>query len=78
MIKDGIGGANTKTGLAFEGKTDLSTFLGKQKGYKLEKDKVYYKDELVARVFKKHQFYTFLVHIIFFADMRNNFKKITT
>ena len=60
MIKDGVGGANTLTGLAFEGKTDLSTFLGKQKGYKVEKDKVYYKDELVARVFKKHQFYSFL------------------
>ena len=28
MIKDGIGGANTKTGLTFEGKTDLATFLG--------------------------------------------------
>ena len=60
MIKDGVGGANTLTGLAFEGKTDLSTFLGKQKGYKVEKDKVYYKGELVARVFKKHQFYSFL------------------
>ena len=60
MIKDGIGGANTLTGLAFEGKTDLATFLNKQKGYKVEKDKVYYRDELVARVFKKHQFYKFL------------------
>lgn len=60
MIKDGIGGANTKTGLAFEGKTDLSTFLSKQKGYKVIKDKVYYNDELVARVFKKFEFYKFL------------------
>lgn len=60
MIKDGIGGANTLTGLAFEGKTDLATFLNKQKGYKVEKDKVYYKGKLVARVFKKHGFYDFL------------------
>ena len=60
MIKDGVGGANTLTGLAFEGKTDLATLLNKQKGYRVDKDKVYYKDELVARVFKKHQFYNFL------------------
>lgn len=59
MIKGGLGGANTMTGLAFEGKTDLATFLNKQKGYIVENDKVYYKDELVARVFKKHQFIVF-------------------
>ena len=60
MIKDGVGGANTMTGLAFEGKTDLATFLNKQNGYRVEKDKVYYKDGLVARVFKKYKFYSFL------------------
>lgn len=60
MKKDGSGGANTKTGLAFEGKTDLSTFLAKQKGYKLKGDKVYYNNGLVARVFKKYRFYEFL------------------
>ncbi len=27
MIKNGKGGGNTKTGLIFEGKTDLATFL---------------------------------------------------
>ncbi len=60
MIKDGIGGANTKTGLAFEGKTDLATFLNSQNGYKVIDENVYYNDELVARVFKKHKFYDFL------------------
>ena len=39
MIKDGVGGANTMTGLAFEGKTDLANFLNKQNGYRVEKDK---------------------------------------
>ena len=58
MIFGGKGGGNTKTGLVFEGHTDLSDFLNLQKGYKVEKDRVYYKDTLVARVFKKHQFYT--------------------
>ena len=27
MIKDGFGGANTRTGIVFEGKTDLDTYL---------------------------------------------------
>ena len=27
MIENSIGGANTKTGLIFEGQTDLKTFL---------------------------------------------------
>ena len=49
MIKGGSGGANTKTGLAFEGKTDLVTFLGSQNGYKVIDNMVYYKDEFVAK-----------------------------
>ena len=60
MIKSGKGGGNTKTGLVFEGKTDLSTFLAKQNGYTVVKNKLYYNDELIARVFKKHKFYDFL------------------
>lgn len=48
MKKGGVGGASTKTGLAFEGKTDLATFLSKQSGYRVEEEKVYYKGELVA------------------------------
>ena len=35
MIKGGVGGANTKTGLAFELKTDLPTFIAKQHGYEI-------------------------------------------
>ncbi|MDR1940122.1 MAG: hypothetical protein LBQ40_04930 [Clostridiales bacterium] len=57
MIINGKGGGNTKTGLVFEGKTDLSAFLASKTGYKLEKDKVYFEGDLVARVFKKHSFY---------------------
>ncbi|MDR2413175.1 MAG: hypothetical protein LBD50_03110 [Rickettsiales bacterium] len=44
MKKDGIGGANTLTGLAFEGKTDLETFLTKHSGYSFKKPA--YKDVL--------------------------------
>lgn len=60
MKAKGTGGANTKTGLVFEGNTDLSTFLNKQKDYKVTGENVFYKNELVARVFKKHSFYKFL------------------
>ena len=35
MIKGGVGGSNTKTGLAFELKTDLPTFIAKQHGYEI-------------------------------------------
>ncbi len=61
MVKNGKGGGNTKTGLLFEGKTDLSTFLSQQKGYRIDNTEVYYNDELVARVFKKNKFYTVLL-----------------
>jgi hypothetical protein len=57
MIKSGKGGGNTRTGLVFEGKTDLATFLDSKTGYKVEKDKVFFEGALVARVFKKHAFY---------------------
>ena len=60
MKENGIGGANTKTGLEFEGKVDLATFLSNQKGYRVKGDKVFYNNELVARVFKQHKFYEFL------------------
>jgi len=60
MIFGGKGGGNTKTGLVFEGTTDLSVFLNSQKGYKVKDGNVFYNDELVGRVFKKHGFYKFL------------------
>lgn len=73
MIKNGKGGGNTKTGLIFEGKTDLGTFLSQQKGYsvKIESEEitiddkhikiftrnVYYNNKKVAELYKKHEFY---------------------
>ncbi|EAJ3001955.1 hypothetical protein FBF91_01215 [Campylobacter upsaliensis] len=61
MIANGIGGANTKTGLVFEGKVDLAAFLSRQSGYIVDSDgRVFYDDELVAQIFKKHKFYNFL------------------
>ena len=33
MIKGGVGGGNTITGLIYEGKVDLSTYLSQQNDY---------------------------------------------
>lgn len=60
MIYKGKGGANTKTGLAFEGTTELSVFLNTQKGYNVKDGNVFYKNKLVGRIFKKYGFYKFL------------------
>lgn len=60
MILGGIGGANTKTGLRFEGEVDFKTFISSQKDYSVVEDRVYFKGEEVARTFKKHGLYTYL------------------
>ena len=58
MIKSGKGGGNTRTGLIFEGKTDLSTFLAQQPHYTLMGHNVFYDTMKVAEVYKKHNFYS--------------------
>lgn len=63
MIKNGKGGGNTKTGLVFEGKTDLATFLNSQKGYCVNNGEVFFDGKKVARIFKKHAFYDFLQEV---------------
>lgn len=60
MKTGGIGGANTKTGLAFEGKTDILTFLSKQKDYSVNGNIIKFKGQEVARTYKKFAFYKFL------------------
>ena len=58
MIKSGKGGGNTRTGLVFEGKTDLSKFLESQPHYSVVGHDVFYDAEKVAEVYKKHNFYS--------------------
>lgn len=60
MKKGGTGGSNTKTGLIYEAKVDLGTFLGQQKDYKVTGFDVYYKNKLVAKLFKKNGLYSYL------------------
>ncbi len=58
MIKNGKGGGNTRTGLIFEGKTDLSTFLAQQPHYSIVGHDVFYDNSKVAEVYKKQKFYS--------------------
>jgi hypothetical protein len=66
MIEKGKGGANTLTGLNFEKKVDFLDLLKGIKGYTVSKStqnagsEVYFNKTLVARCFKKHDFYKFL------------------
>ncbi|MBO6085955.1 MAG: hypothetical protein J6P19_06135 [Acetobacter sp.] len=60
MKKDGIGGSNTTTGAAFEKKVVLATLLSMQKGYSVKDNNVYFNQNLIARLCKKHGFYEFL------------------
>ena len=66
MIKDGKGGAKTLTGLKFEEKVDFLDLLRNIKGYSVKKSikkaglEVFFNDKLVARAFKKHDFYRYL------------------
>lgn len=66
MKPGGLGGEKTLTGLNFENRVDFQTLLGGIPGYTIKKisDKfgsgVYFEGKLVARCFKKYEFYRFL------------------
>ncbi len=66
MKQGGKGGANTITGLEFEKKTDLVQLLSRIQGYRKKKNtgkagaQVFFEERLVARCFKKHEFYRYL------------------
>lgn len=57
MVTNGFGGANTLTGLHFEGKYDLQTFLSMQKDYTINEHEVFFKKKLIAHIYKKYSFY---------------------
>lgn len=60
MIEGGIGGGNTKTGLIYEANVDLSSFLDSQEGYAVIGMNIFYNNELVGNIFKKHELYHYL------------------
>jgi hypothetical protein len=57
MIKDGKGGALTKTGLKFESRVELKTLFSESKNYSVEGDIVLFKGQKVAQLFKKNDLY---------------------
>lgn len=65
MKEGGTGGASTLTGLNFESRVDFLALLSRISGYKIYKgsmvgSSVYFKGRLVARCFKKYEFYKYL------------------
>ena len=66
MIEGGLGGANTQTGLEFEKEVDFQDLLAAINGYEVKPiigkagKGVFFKGELIARCFRKHDFYQFL------------------
>lgn len=60
MISGGKGGANTKTGLHFEHRTDLLKRLGEVPGYTIKSGKIYFNKELVGVSLQKNRLYRFL------------------
>lgn len=60
MIRNGIGGGNTITGLNFEKEIDILSLLKTKAGYSVKGNIVYYESKEVAKSFKKHGLYTFL------------------
>lgn len=61
MIKNGIGGGNTTTGLVFETKTDLKTLINNIHNYNVDEENiVYYKGKKVGMIFVKNALYKFL------------------
>ena len=66
MKKGGVGGGRTTTGLEYEGKVDLATALSQIDGYEIRNEKskagllVLYSGNIVARLFKKNDFYRYL------------------
>lgn len=60
MKKGGVGGANTRTGIVFEGRVDLIKRFEDLEDYEVKHNLIFYKDEEVARYFKKRSLYRFL------------------
>ena len=60
MIRGGVGGGNTVTGLNFEKERDLLTLLSKTKGYVVKGNVIYYQGKEVARSYRKYGLYRYL------------------
>ena len=60
MIKGGVGGGNTLTGLNFEKERDILHLLKKTSGYKIKGNAIFYEGKVVAHSYRKNNLYKFL------------------
>ena len=58
MIRGGIGGANTQTGIRFEKKHDILEAIAKIEGYTISNNDILFNGQKVAEAYKKAQIYT--------------------
>lgn len=57
MKKGGVGGANTKSGLKFEERTSLKKIFESLPEYSVQSNRVFFKNQEVARLYQKHELY---------------------
>lgn len=57
MIRGGVGGAKTLTGLRFESRVDLKEVIKKIPGYTITGNEVFFLGSKVAELYKKHALY---------------------
>lgn len=60
MIRKGIGGANTLTGLKFEKRINILDFLSNQKGYSVKNSIIFFEGKEVAQSYAKNELYKYL------------------
>ncbi|MFA7576289.1 MAG: hypothetical protein WCY27_03495 [archaeon] len=61
MIKDGKGGANTKTGLFFEKRASLKDVFLKINGFSIKQDDLFLNNKKIATFYTKNKIYTKLL-----------------
>ena len=78
MVRGGLGGGNTQTGIHFEGRVDIVTYLNDEvDGYRCDQKtlnnknqsmgfNIYYNGNLVAESFKKHELLLILNFFYFY------------
>ena len=81
MIRDGVGGGNTRTGLDFESRTDIKQLFEQIAGYDLRPSsnrtgyEILFNKQLLAYCFKKQELYRFLAQEPYCIDWREHLSK---
>ena len=61
MIKGGLGGSLTQSGLSFEKRVDLRVLFNKLEGYSLQGNNLLFQNKVVGKMYKKHEVYSELL-----------------